>query len=103
LRQNYKHLKCVSDLLDFLSPEVVHPLVVFTGEAVFKTPRPAGVLVLEQLADHLRGFETEVISRNRMEFCVGRLECHRKALSRQTDVEHVAELNRRFGDVRSSP
>lgn len=29
--------------------------------------------------------------------CVGRLECSRLALTRQTDVEHVAYLRRKFG------
>ena len=99
LRQNYKHVKVVSGLLDFLSSEFIHPIVVFTGEAVFKTPTPSGVMSLKQLSDHLADFKTEVLSQNRLEFCDGRLECHRKTLSRQTDVEHIADLNRRFGDL----
>ncbi|MEP7248113.1 MAG: nuclease-related domain-containing protein [Gammaproteobacteria bacterium] len=99
LRQNYKHVVCVSSLLDFLSPGLVHSVVVFTGDAVLKTPMPREVLGLGQLAEYLRDFRTEVISQNRLEYCVGRLECHRQALTRQTDVEHVARLNRRFGDV----
>ena len=99
LRQNYKHVMCVSGLLDFLPPGLVHSVVVFTGDAVFKTPMPREVMGLAQLPNHLRDFMTEVLSQNRLEFCVGRLECHRQTLSRQTDVEHVAGLNRKFGSV----
>ncbi len=35
------------------------------------------------------------MSLNRMQFCVGRLETARLALSGKTDVEHVQSLERR--------
>jgi hypothetical protein len=35
---------------------------------------------------------------NRMQFCVGRLETARLAISGATDVEPVQSLARRFGD-----
>lgn len=102
VRQNYKHVLCVSRLLEFLPSGIVHSVVVFTGDAVFKTPMPPEVMGLAGLPSYLRAFRTEVMSQNRLEFCVGRLECHRLALSRQTDIEHVAELNRRFGEVHAA-
>lgn len=97
LHQNRKHERAVAKLLDFLGSEHVHPVVVFTGDAVFKTPRPDGVCSLADLPNFIETFGAEVMSENRMQFCVGRLECCRKALTRQTDVEHVAHLNRKFG------
>jgi len=73
------------------------------------------------IVQHIRQFTSEVLSRlftmswtsfqpstfivwsclteNRLQFCVGRLECHRKLISGQTDVEHQAYLNRKFGDA----
>jgi hypothetical protein len=63
-----------------------------------KTDRPAGVLILDQLKAHLETFTVEAMTENRLQFCVGRLECCRKAITRQTDVEHVAHLKRKFGD-----
>ena len=41
--QNLRHLRAVRDLLDFLPPEAVEAVVVFTGAAEFKTPMPEGV------------------------------------------------------------
>ena len=98
VHQNRKHVLAVAGLLDFLSNEYIHSCVVFTGDATFKTPRPDGVHSLGELKRHIESFKTEVLTENRMQFCVSRLECHRKALTKQTDVEHVAYLRRKFGD-----
>ena len=98
LHQNYKHVKAVQALLDFLPQEHVRSAVVFTGEGEFRTPRPEGVFSTRGLVDHLKSFTTEVISENRLQFCVGRLEWRRLALTRETDVAHRANLQRRFGN-----
>lgn len=99
IHQNYKHVKSIQALLDFLPPNFVHPVVVFTGGAEFRTPRPEGVFTIESLIAYLQNFSNEVMSENRMQFCVGRLECCRLALTRQTDVEHRTYLKRMFGDT----
>jgi hypothetical protein len=100
LRQNYRHVKAVQDLFDFLSPQRVIGLVVFTGQAEFKSNQPAGVYSLDTLVAHLRSFDQEVLSENRMQFCVGRLERNRLALTRETDVQHQANLEARRRKVR---
>ena len=41
LHQNLKHVKTVRNTLDFLPAEDVHSIVVFTGDAHFKTSRPS--------------------------------------------------------------
>jgi restriction system protein len=99
LRQNYKHIKAIQQLLDFVPREHIHSLVVFTGDAKFKTERPKGVFDVTGLVQHIRQCTREVLTENRLQFCVGRLECHRKLISGQTDVEHQADLNRKFGDA----
>lgn len=98
LRQNYKHLKAVQAVLDFLPAEAVMAAVVFTGSAEFRTQRPVGVYSLDGLLRFIAGFDQEVITANRLQFTVGRLECLRLALSKQTDVQHRAHLSRRFGE-----
>ena len=97
LHQNYKHLRSVQALLEFLPSECIKTAVVFTGESEFRTPRPDGVFSLEGLVAYLKGFTTEVMSENRLQFCVGRLECCRLALTHETDVAHRTSLQRRFG------
>jgi len=46
LRQNHRHVRAIQELLDFLPADVVRPVVVFTGDAVFKTAIPDGVFTL---------------------------------------------------------
>jgi hypothetical protein len=91
------HVRAVRALLDFLPPENVHSVVVFTGDGEFKTPMPRGVVRVSGLLDHIKSLEANVISDDRVQFVVGRLECTRRAITGQTDVEHQAYLDRKFG------
>ena len=93
--QNALHVRVVQNLLDFLPPEDVKSIVVFTGASEFRTEMPPGVFTLPQFVEHLRAHTTPVMSLNRMQFCVGRLETARFAISGKTDVEHVQNLERR--------
>ena len=96
IRQNFRHLCAVRSLLDFLPPEAVHSAVVFVGSAEFKAGLPRGVFTVQGLIDHIGRQSPDVMSLNRMQFCVGRLEMARLALSGETDVEHVESLRWRF-------
>ncbi|MGV6825949.1 MAG: nuclease-related domain-containing protein [bacterium] len=95
--QNFGHVQAVQSLLDFLPHDNIYSAVVFTGEAEFKTEIPQGVFTLPGFIEYLRKQTTEVMSLNRVQFCVGRLETARLAVSGQTDVEHVGSLKRRHG------
>jgi len=97
--QNYKHVKAIEKLLDFLEPSSIYNIVVFSGEAVFKTTKPDNVFYLRELVPALENYPDGVLSLNRVQFCVGRLEYQRLALTHQTDVEHKARLIRKFGDA----
>jgi hypothetical protein len=96
LRQNYKHYVEIQKLLDFIPKEHIYSVVVFTGEAEFKTEVPEGVYNLDQFVRFIKTKNIEVISQNRVQFCVGRLECTRFALTSVTDIEHRANLDNRF-------
>ncbi len=98
--QNVRHVRAVQGLLDFLPPDAIKSVVVFTGQAKFKTGIPEGVFSVSGLVDYLRDQTVEVMSLNRLQFCVGRLETARLAISGQTDVEHVQSLDRRHGRER---
>ena len=99
MRQNYKHIKAIQKVLDFIPSEHIHSLVAFTGDALFKTEPPGGVFDVAGLIQHIELFTTEVLTENRLQFCVGRLECHRKIISGQTDVEHHEYLRQKHGDA----
>jgi hypothetical protein len=98
LRQNYGHTRSVQQLLDFLPVAAVRPVVVFTGSAEFKTPMPEGVFTLREFLHYVESQRVEVMSLNRLQFCVGRLETARLAVTRRTDIEHVQQLRRSYGN-----
>ena len=52
---------------------------------------------VSDMVEYLRKQTVEVVSLNRMQFCVGRLETARLAISGKTDVEHVQSLVWRHG------
>ena len=95
--QNLRHVRAVGDLLNFLPPDFVRSAVVFTGDAEFKTEAPEGVFDLMGFIAYIKSSSDCVLSSNRMQFCVGRLETARLAISGQTDIEHVQNLRRRHG------
>lgn len=101
--QNYRHVRAVQELLDLLPPDAVQSIVVLTGTAEFKTEIPDDVIVIAQLGQYLRRFTDEVMSENKLQFCVGRLETARLAISGEIDVEHVRSLALRFGDGQTRP
>ena len=97
IRQNYRHLQAVQELLDFVPADAIQSVVVFAGNAEFKTDMPDGVFTIGQLVAHLRSRTKEFLSINRVQFCVGRLETARLSVSGETDLEHVQGLQRRYG------
>jgi hypothetical protein len=98
--QNQMHVQVVRSLLDFLPPEAIKSVVVFTGDAEFRTKMPEGVFNLPQFMGFIQMHKEEVMSLNRMQFCVGRLETMRLAVTRETDVEHVENIHRRHRKLR---
>jgi hypothetical protein len=95
--QNRRHVRAVQQLLDFLPHESISPVVIFSGEAEFKTETPSGVFSIPGFIEHLRSPGPEVMSLNRLQFAVGRLETARLQISRETDIEHMRSLERRHG------
>ena len=98
IRQNYRHVCAVQELLDFLPNDAIRSVVVFTGNAEFKTTTPDGVFTLNGLMDYVDGHHAEIMSINRVQFCVGRLETARLSITNATDVEHIEGLRRRYGN-----
>ena len=93
--QNMRHVEAVKNILDFLPSSCVQSLVVFTGNAKFKTDIPPGVFTASELIKYLRNHVDEAMSVNRLQFCVGRIETARLAVSREIDLEHVKNLENR--------
>jgi hypothetical protein len=97
IHQNHRHVVAVRELLDFLPQEAVKSVVVFSGDAEFKTDMPNGVFTLPMLIEYLSSCTEELLSINRVQFSVGRIETARLEITSKTDVEHVKELQKRYG------
>ena len=82
LRQNYLHTRAVQELLEFLPASAIRSVVIFTGDAEFKTPLPEGVFSLEGFQIYVESHTAEVLSINRVQFCVGRLETARLSITK---------------------
>ncbi|MBV9215321.1 MAG: NERD domain-containing protein [Acidobacteria bacterium] len=96
IHQNHKHVLAIRKLLEFLPAEAIRNVVVFTGHGEFKTAMPDEVFNLPRLVTFIDGHTAEVMSLNRLQFCVGRLETARLSITKATDIEHIQELRRRF-------
>ena len=96
LHQNNLHLRVVREYLDFLPQEHIQGIVVFTSTALFKSTMPENVLQIKDLLSFLEGSKKVLLSNNKRQFCIGRLESARLSLTRATDVQHRVNLNRRY-------
>ena len=96
--QNFRHVRAVHEKLDFLPPDTIKSAVVFVGEAEFKTEVPLEVFDLSGFVTYVAEQTAEVMSENRMQFCIGRLEATRQAITDMTDVEHIEYLRRKHGN-----
>jgi len=95
--QNNMHVAAVRKLLDFIPGNEIQGLVVFTGDAEFKTEIPGGVIEIMELEDYAYNIRLGSLTENRLQFCIGRLESKRLELTERTDVEHQRYLEEKFG------
>jgi len=92
MHQNYKHVKVIQRLFDFMPSDNVISVVVFSGDAEFKTKRLDNVLLLNEVDEYIKSHDDDLISKNRMEFCVGRIQCQRLPETKETDKNHKLYL-----------
>lgn len=97
--QNRKHVRAVQKLLNFIPKEQVQGLVVFTGDATFKTEIPSNVIDLHQLEKYVDKIRLGSLAENMLQYCIGCLEYKRLELTEKTDIEHQNYLERKFGTI----
>jgi hypothetical protein len=95
LRQNYGHVKTVQSL--FKLPESAFiGLVVFTGDAEFKSDLSAQVIHLSQLLAFVEQRHGAVLDEQKMTYVVGRIEIKRLRRSLETDEYHLNYVRQRI-------
>lgn len=94
LRQNYKHVKAIEAMLD-VPADVIHSVVVFTGDSTFKTPMPPNVTGAGGYVRYIRSFRTPVLSDEQVQTAITAIDSGRLAATRAIHRQHVAHLKTR--------
>jgi hypothetical protein len=91
LRQNYKHIKTLQELLG-LAPEQVHSVIAFVGACEFKTEMPPQVTRGDGFVAYIQGFTQTVWGPEEMQALLDRLEEVRLQPGRATNRQHLAHV-----------
>jgi len=94
LRQNYKHVKAVEEILGVPS-DTIHSVVAFMGDSRFKTPMPPNVTKGLGYIRHIKSFQERVFSEEQVRGLVSDLESGRMRPSLETHRNHVSNLKMR--------
>lgn len=95
LRQNYGHIKALQSLFD-LPEDHFHSVVVFTGNAEFKSDLGPNVVKLAGLIPFLNAERPVVFDERKMTYIVGRIEMKRNRRSVETDEYHINHVRTRI-------
>jgi len=95
VRQNHSHLKTLQALFK-LPANAFSSVVVFTGDAEFKTDLGPDVVNLPQLLEHLQAERPVLFDERQMTYIVGRIEMKRMRRSIETDEYHLNFVRRRL-------
>ena len=99
LRQNYKHTATLAALLG-ISHDLLHSVVVFTGEAQFKTPMPDNVRKLRDFDRYILNFRDVVLTERDIQSICHTIHSGRLAQGRATNAAHRQNLRKRHGNNR---
>jgi len=88
VRQNYGHLKAIQALFT-LPPSAFQSVVLFTGDAEFKTDLGPEVIKLPQLLGRVGTERPVIFDERQMTYIVGRIEMKRLRRSIETDEYHL--------------
>ena len=91
LHQNYKHVKTLKDFLN-LNDNQIHSLVVFIGEAIFKTEMPENVTYGGGYIRFIKARKNPVLSDIEVNKIIQQIESGRLAQSFKTNREHVKHV-----------
>jgi restriction system protein len=91
LRQNYKHVKVVEEVLD-IHAGGVHSIVVFSGDCKFMTPMPRNVFRRGSYIDYIKSFREPVLADSRVREILETLNAVRLPETFRTRWRHMRNL-----------
>ena len=95
IHQNYGHIKALISLFN-LPEDNFHSLIVFTGNAEFKSDLGPNVIHLPDLIPYLSAERPVIFDERKMAYVVGRIEMKRERRSIETDEYHINYVRRRL-------
>lgn len=91
LHQNYKHVTFLRNLLK-LEPEHFHSLVVFVGDAEFKTLMPSNVVRVAKMLSYIKSFKAIKFDHSRVQQLTVIIENSRQHPGSATNNMHKANV-----------
>ena len=96
IRQNYKHVAAVQELLS-LGAHQVHSVTVFVGDCTFKTPMPAKVVNgVTDLAKYIKSKDVPFLDECDLPSLVDSLLKHRLPPGSTTDLTHIKNIKKQM-------
>lgn len=95
LHQNYKHIKTLNELVK-IPISNLHSIVVFVGDAEFKTSMPRNVLKIDQLIDYIRNYTKIIFSDEEIRRINFEIGANRLDQTYETDREHSDNLKSKY-------
>lgn len=94
LWQNFAHISALKEQLKFVGNRL-HSLVVFTGDAEFKTGRPKNVLFLNELVPYITSVQDVVFKEVELLVVIGKLSMLCQSVD-VTNGEHIENVTKRI-------
>jgi len=94
IRQNFKHIKTLEDLLDVQLVKF-KSVVVFVGDCEFKTEMPPSVCTLGNFTDYIKSFQELVFAEDELLEIKDKIEKGRLLPCHATNKAHVEYLKRK--------
>ncbi len=91
LHQNYKHVKTLEACLD-IPLETIHSVVIFVGEARFKTPMPSNVIYASGYVRYIKSKQKVLLTEEQVDDITNTIESERLQPNHQTHRAHVQNL-----------
>lgn len=96
IRQNYKHVKTVQELLCLSRLQVIG-VVAFVGDSEFKTPMPPAVVQgVSRLVEFIWSKRAIVIDEDDLPRLIEEIQAARLEPGRRTDIAHVQNVRRQM-------
>ena len=101
IHQNYAHL-CAIENCTGIPKSVMHPVIAFSGEGTFKTPRPEGVCYFGGVVEYIKSFTLPIIKEKQVDEIATAILDWQATLTKGQIAAHVDNLKKRHEGVSAS-